>query len=249
MKFGTLKIKMLNTLTESFSQEKKSLVKSIVKDMKSNSDFREMYLLYEDMENKFFDDKETARFYVDELSSRLKTKNIYDNKTSFGKYLIDLNEHFKDVEITESYVYGLLDVLCENDSLLNIDKKVIAKKELVNFLTKPKESKPQISETFTQNESLLHAVLTNNFNVIYNHTLNEEQKKELKEILLLSNEETETKVKELKESILTQVGVLLEDSKTTPDLTEKLNKVKEEVGSMSVSKFNYHRLTQLKNGL
>jgi hypothetical protein len=249
MKFGTLKIKMLTTLTESFSQEKKTGIKSIVMDMKSNSDFREMYLLYEDIENKYFDDKETARLYIDELSSRLKSKNIYDIKTSFGKYLCDLSEQFKDIEIVENHVYNLLDILCETDTLLNIDKKIISKKELVEFLIKPKETQKPIIETFTQNETLLHAVLTNNFNVIYNHTLNEGQKKELKEILSLSKEETETKINFLKEAILSQVSVLLEDEKVGSELTDKLNKVKDEVNSMLISKYNYYRLTQLKAGL
>lgn len=249
MKFGTLKSKMFKALTESFSEKKKDDVKNIIKTFKANSDFKEMYFLYEDVETKYFEDEETAKSYVNELGSMLKKKQIYEKRMGFGKFLLETSKPYKDIEITENKLYDLLDVLSEDDSLSNIDKKIIAKKELVSFLTKPKETKKENTEIFTENENLLHAVLTNNFNVLYSNTLNEEQKTELKNILSLSNEQTEDKIKELKESISNQVNILLGESKSNSELVDKLTKVKEEIDSMSISKYNYYRLTQLKNGL
>lgn len=248
MKFGTLKIKILSALTESFSNNKKKEVKNILNKIKSNPDFKELYLLYENIENKHFEDKDVARFYVDELDKMLQKKNILDKQSVFGKFLQETDKQFKEIIAEENDVYSLLDTLCENDSLLNIDKKVIAKKQLINFLTTKRNAPETNVGTFTENEQLLHTVLTNNFNIIYNHTLNEDQKTELKNILLLSNEDVETKVKELSESILDQVKVLLEGG-SNEDLVEKLKNVREEVSTMSASKYNYYRLTQLKNGL
>ena len=103
-------------------------------------------------------------------------------------------------------------------------------------------------ETYTPNENLLHAVLANNFNVLYSNNLNEEQQTELKTILSISNEDLVLKTTELKESILNRVGSLLSESNDN-DLTTKLSKVKDEVQDMDLSKYNYYRLTQLKNGL
>jgi hypothetical protein len=123
-----------------------------------------------------------------------------------------------------------------------------AKKKLVEHLTTKKEIKESQLETYTSNENLLHAVLANNFNVLYTNNLNEEQQEELKTILSISNEDLVSKTTELKESILNKVGSLLSESNDN-DLTTKLSKVKDEVQEMDLSKYNYYRLTQLKNGL
>jgi hypothetical protein len=138
--------------------------------------------------------------------------------------------------------------LSEKDSLSNIEKKVIAKKKLVNHLTTKKEIKESKGSTLVPNESLLQAVLANNFNILYSNTLSESEKEELKTILSIPQEELSTKTTELKESIINQVSTLLSESNDT-DLTTKLNKVKDEVTQMTTSKYNYYRLTELKNGL
>jgi hypothetical protein len=130
----------------------------------------------------------------------------------------------------------------------NVEKKVAAKNRLMEHLTTKRE--PVVSEdtTYTSNENLLHAVLANNFNVLYNNNLTEEQKEELKSILSLSNEEIETKTVDLKESILSSVSTLLNEANDS-DLSKKLNDVKDEVSKMSPSRYNIYRLTELKNGL
>jgi hypothetical protein len=145
-------------------------------------------------------------------------------------------------------LYTTLDTLLENETLNNIDKKVIAKKKLVEHLTTKKEIKESEKSTYSANENLLHTVLANNFNVLYSNTLNESQKEELKNILSMSNDELNTKTTELKESILTQVETILTESKDV-EFNNKLNSVKNEVQSMDTSKINYYRLTELKNGL
>lgn len=244
-KFGVLKSKMLSKLTESYNQNNKKEVKDILNTIKENKEFKEMYLFYEEIENKYFEDKDIAKLFVEEVSSILKnqTKNI----SEFSK---SLDTKIGNVEINENEIYTLLDQLSENDSLNNIDKKVIAKKKLVEHLTTKKETKIEENTTYTSNENLLHAVLANNFNVLYGNTLSEEQKNELKDILSLSNDDLNTKTTELRESILNKVDSILSESTSSNDgLSDKLNKVKGEVQQMDISKYNYYRLVQLKNGL
>jgi predicted component of type VI protein secretion system len=247
--FGLLKGKMLKKITDSFASNNKNEVKDILKTIKENRDLKELYLLYEDIENKQFDDSEVAKLYVDELSSMLKKVNIEESKYGTGKLLNELNSILKDVQPEENQIYNILDVLSENDSLLNIDKKVMAKKKLVDFLM----TKKQVSENeeigFTKNENVLLAVLTNNFNTLFNDSLNEEEKNELKTILSLNEGEIKTKITELKESVLNDVNSLLNESTTDSELTGKLTDVKNEIDKMSNSKYNFYRLTQLKNGL
>jgi alanine dehydrogenase len=234
---------MLTKLTESYAKENKAEVKDILNTIKENKDFKEMYLFYEEIENKYFDDKETAKLYVEELNTILKSK-----ATNISKFCKSLEEKIGDVQITENELYSTLDQLSENDNLSNIDKKVIAKKKLVEHLITKKQIQESKEETYTSNENLLHAVLANNFNVLYNNSLNESQKETLKNILSLNDNELEIKTNELKESINSQVETLLSES-TDNDFATKLSQVKSEVEQMKTSKFNYYRLTELKNGL
>jgi hypothetical protein len=242
-KIGVIKTKILKKLTESYSSQNKNEMKSILNTIKENKEFKEMYLFYEEIENKYFEDKEVAKLYVEELNSILKSKS--SNLQSFCNII---NEKLGDVEVNENELYTTLDTLLENETLNNIDKKVIAKKKLVEHLTIKKEIKESDKSTYSANENLLHTVLANNFNVLYSNSLNESQKEELKNILSMSNDDLNDKTKELKESILTQVETILTESKDS-EFNMKLNSVKSEVQSMDTSKINYYRLTELKNGL
>jgi hypothetical protein len=245
-KFGELKSKMLTKLTESYSKENKTEVKDILQTIKENKAFKEMYLFYEEIENKYFDDKEIAKLYVEGLNTYFGQP--MGNWNDLNMFCESLNKKLGLVEITSNELYESLDVLSEKDSLSNIEKKVIAKKKLVEHLTTKKEVNESKQVTYSQNENLLHAVLANNFNVLYSNNLNEFQQTELKTILSISNEDLVSKTTELKESILNRVGSLLSESNDN-DLTTKLSKVKDEVQDMGLSKYNYYRLTQLKNGL
>jgi len=245
-KFGALKSKLLNKLTESYANENKTEIKNILATIKENKDFKEMYLFYEEIENKYIEDKETAKLYVEGLNTYFGQP--IGNWDSLNMFCESLNTKLGEVEIETKELYESLDMLSEKDSLSNIEKKVIAKKKLVEHLTTKKEIKESKDSTIVPNETLLQAVLANNFNVLYSNTLSESQKEELKNILSISHDDLITKSNELQESIINQVSTLLSES-NDPDLTTKLNKVKDEVNQMTTSKYNYYRLTELKNGL
>jgi len=242
-KFGTIKSKLLSKLTESYASENKAEIKDILTTIKENKDFKEMYLFYEEIENKYIEDKETAKLYVEGVITILKQQ--MDDLTTF---CTSLNKMINVESINENEIYNSLDVLIEKDNLSNIEKKVIAKKKLVEHLTTKKEIKESKDSTLIPNETLLNAVLTNNFNVLYSNTLSESQKGELKDILSIPYEELITKTSELKESIISQVSTLISES-SEKDLSTKLNAVKDEVTQMTPSRYNYYRLNELKNGL
>lgn len=242
-KFGIIKSKLLTKLTESYASENKAEIKDILTTIKENKDFKEMYLFYEEIENKYIDDKETAQLFIEGVINILK-QQVGD----LSNFCTSLNKMINVESINENEIYNSLDTLSENDSLSNIEKKVKAKKKLVEHLTTKKKIKESKDSTLIPNENLLNAVLTNNFNVLYSNTLSEQQKEELKNILSLSQEDLLTKTTELKESIINQVSTLISESNET-DLSTKLMKVKDEVNEMFPSKLNYYRLTELKNGL
>ena len=245
-KFGALKSKLLNKLTESYANENKTEIKNILTTIKENKDFKEMYLFYEEIENKYIEDKETAKLYVEGLSTYFGQP--MGNWNSLNMFCESLNTKLGEIEVETKELYESLDMLSEKDSLSNIEKKVIAKKKLVEHLTTKKEIKESKDSTIVPNETLLQAVLANNFNVLYSNTLSESQKEELKNILSISYDDLITKSNELHESIINQVSTLLSESNDT-DLSTKLNAVKDEVSQMSPSRYNYYRLNELKNGL
>jgi hypothetical protein len=170
------------------------------------------------------------------------------NIKNLSTFCESLDKKLGGVDTQSNELYESLDVLSEKDTLSNIENKVIAKKKLVEHLTTKKDIQESKGSTLVPNESLLQAVLANNFNVLYSNTLSESQKEELKTILSIPQEELTTKTTELKESIINQVSTLLSESNDV-DLTTKLNKVRDEVTQMTTSKYNYYRLTELKNGL
>jgi hypothetical protein len=246
-KFGVIKTKLLNKLTESYAKENKAEIKNILTTIKENKHFKEMYLFYEEIENKFIGDKETAKLYVEGLSSYFgePTEDI----KNFNMFCESLDSKLGDIEINTNELYESLDILSEKDSLSNIEKKVIAKKKLVEHLTTTKKEITESKDaTLVPNETLLNAVLANNFNVLYSNTLSESQKEELKNILSIPYEDLIAKTGELQESIIGQVSTLLSESNDT-DLSAKLKAVKDEVTLMSPSRYNYYRLNELKNGL
>ena len=242
-KFGVIKTKLLNKLTESYAKENKAEIKNILTTIKENKDFKEMYLFYEEIEGKTITDKETAKLYVEGLSTIL-----VQSKENLNVFCESLNKTLDSTEVTPNEVYEALDTLTESDKLSNVEKKVIAKKKLVEHLTTKKEIKESKDTTLVPNETLLNAVLANNFNVLYSNTLSESQKEELKNILSIPYEDLVNKTSELKESIIDQVSTLLNESSDN-DLSTKLKAVKDEVNQMHPSRYNYYRLNELKNGL
>jgi len=245
-KFGAIKNKLLSKLTESYANENKAEIKNILTTIKENKSFKEMYLLYEEIENKYIEDKETAKLYVEGLNTYFGQP--MGNWSNLNMFCESLDYKLGNIEIETNELYESLDILSEKDLLSNIEKKIIAKQKLVKHLTTKKEIKESKETTLVPNETLLNAVLANNFNVLYTQTLSETEKEELKNILSIPYDDLITKSNELAESIVNQVISLISESSDT-ELSNKLNAVKDEVNKMSPSRYNYYRLNELKNGL
>jgi hypothetical protein len=245
-KFGIVKSKLLSKLTESYTNENKVEIKDILTTIKENKDFKEMYLFYEEIENKYIEDKETAKLYVEGLNTYFSQP--IGNWNNLNMFCESLNNRLGDVNITTNELYESLDTLSEKDTLSNIEKKVIVKQKLVQHFTTKKEINESKETTLVPNESLLNTVLANNFNVLYSNTLSESQKEELKNILSISYDDLISKSNELAESVINRVSTLLSESNDV-DLSNRLKAVKDEVTQMSPSRYNYYRLNELKNGL
>ena len=243
MKKMNFKKQILNILTESFTNSKTDKMKSLVKLLKENKDLRDLYLFYGEIEKKQFDNKQFATSFVDLLSEHLKGKcEILKDKTIQSV----LNEDVTDNDVENAELYEHLDALLENDSLKNIDAKLIAKQYIVNYLISERKTTEDEIET-TINENLLNTVLTTNFNTHYNTTLSEEEKRELKSIVVIKKEDFNETFNTLKESLKTKVNELMNES--DEDIKETLKMTHKEIELMESSRYNYYKLNELKKDL
>ena len=154
--FGNIKNKILVKLTESYGKEDfKGNLNTYFKPITKSDTLKEMYSLYEELEGKTFEDKETATLYVEELSKILKEKH-----SKIQTDLDQLNESLSNVEYVTNSLYESIDSLSTPDNLSNISDKVIAKKYLVEHLTKVKTDE-ELTVGEGVNESLLNSVLVN----------------------------------------------------------------------------------------
>jgi hypothetical protein len=241
--FGKLKDKILKKLTESYSMGDKKEVQKVLKLMKKDKEFKEMYLFYEGIENLELTMPDSAQLYVESIEKILIEKQdlIKETCSKIGRYV-------SDIDVEHNQLYESIDILSEKTKLTNLDKKVLAKKNLIEHLSKKKNKSVNESLVYSENENLLMAVLTNNFNIVYDNTLNESEKDVLKNILSMTDNELNNKTNELKESIINSVEQILSES-VDKDFEEKLNSVKDLVSTMETNKYNYYRMTQLKDGL
>ena len=123
--FGKIKTSILENLAMSFMKKDNKKIKNILGLITKNKDIKDLYLLYEDIEDKNIEDEETAKKYVEELSSLLKDKN-----KDLEEIMNELEDNIDfDHQINENQIYKILDLLSEEDNLLNLDKKILAKKK------------------------------------------------------------------------------------------------------------------------
>jgi DNA-binding ferritin-like protein len=239
--FGQIKSKILKKITESYATNDKKTIKDILSIVNENKDFKELYLFYDNIENIELSYPGAAELYIETIEKPFNGKmgNITETYAKLSKYL-------DNVEADENTVYNDLDVLSEETTLNNLDKKVIAKKRLIDFL----KTKKEISESknYTANDKLLATILSTDFNGYYSRVLSEDDKKKLKDILNLNNDDIATRSKELSEDILGKISKILSES-TDDELKTKLKNVEEEIQNIKPTKYNYYKLMELKNGL
>lgn len=239
--FGHIKNKVLTKLSNSYGKsEFKNNLKEHFKPIMGNDILKEMYSLYEEIETKTFDDKETAQLYVEELSKVLKVRY-----SEVSVVLNKMNESLIGTNVESNKLYESLDCISTPDKLGNISEKVVAKKFLVEHLMSNKDSDVLKVENGV-NEHLLNSVLTNNFNISFGDTLSEEDKTKLRDILSITNEDLNTKFGELKESINNTLDSLVE---TDLSFSEKSNDVRKEISEMTQNKYNLYRLEELLENL
>jgi hypothetical protein len=242
-KFGKIKSKILKKVTDLYTDNNKKELKDILSIINEDKNFKELYLFYEEIENLDMTHPGSAELYVESiiplLSSKLKSVSETNKK---------LNKYIKDVIAEDNELYDNLDILAEEDTMFNLDKKVLSKQKLIEHLKKEKIKDEVVVESYTDNEKLLATVLTNNFNVLFNSIMNENDKTKFKELLGMNQDEITNQINEMRTEIIDKVEKLLSES-VNEEFNYKLRTVKSDVLNTKPTRYNLYKLEELKNGL
>jgi hypothetical protein len=233
MRFGVIKTLVENKLVKSFAEKKLS------KDMKffkntilEDKSFKRLYFIYDTLKENKGLDKETATYMVDDLVNEAKSLTLNEGT---------LNKIKKwTLSVVKENNYIKVDDLIYGDSL-NPEKKSIAKKEIVESLTK----KPVVKEEkkIVPIKTMLK-IANNNVQKVLEE-LNESEREKV--ISLLKSEPSKEEFESLKESTINKLDLLINES--DEDLKKVLNETKEKVVSSNYSKKEFVKLSQLNGGL
>ena len=233
MRFGVIKTLVENKLVKSFAEKKLSKDMKVFKNtILEDKSFKRLYFIYDTLKENKGLDKETATYMVDDLVNEAKSLTLNEDT---------LNKIKKwTLSVVKENNYTKVDDLIYGDSL-NPEKKSIAKKEIVESLTK----KPVVKEEKKIVPIKTMLKIANNNVQKALEELNESEREKV--ISLLKSEPSKEEFESLKESTIKKLDSLINES--DEDLKKVLNETKEKVVSSNYSKKEFVKLSQLNGGL
>lgn len=236
MRFGVIKTLVENKLVESFKKDSlKTDMYYFNKKLLKNKDFCKMMSIYDNLnENKGLD-KETSKYLIDDLSVEFNKIKLSEDIVNFIK------SWTKDIVLENKY--ETIDDLLYGD-LIKPEKKSIAKKKIVESLTKTKT----VVENKTPKVPISSIVkIANSTAEKYLENLSESEKKQVKEILTSKDENLKTNFNNLKEGAINKIDTLISES--DEDLKKVLIETKERISKVQPSKKEYIKLLSLTQNL
>lgn len=236
MRFGVIKTLVENKLVESFKKDSlKTDMYYFNKKLLKNKDFCKMMSIYDNLnENKGLD-KETSKYLIDDLSVEFNKIKLSEDIVNFIK------SWTKDIVLENKY--ETIDDLLYGD-LIKPEKKSIAKKKIVESLTKTKT----VVENKTPKVPISSILkIANSTAEKYLENLSESEKKQVKEILTSKDENLKTNFNNLKEGAINKIDTLISES--DEDLKKVLIETKERISKVQPSKKEYIKLLSLTQNL
>jgi hypothetical protein len=236
MRFGIIKTLVENKLVESFKNDTlKTDMYLFNKKLLKNKDFVKMMSIYDNLnENKGLD-KETSNYLVEDMVSEFRNLNLSESTNKFIK------SWTKDIVLENKY--ETIDDLLYGD-LIKPEKKSIAKKKIVESLTKTKP----IVESKTPKVPISSMLkVANKTAEKYLENLTESERNSIKEILTSKEEDLKSKFDELKENAVQKIDLLISES--DEELKNVLVETKERITNSKSSKKEYIKLLSLTQNL
>jgi hypothetical protein len=240
--FGTIKTKIENTAIE---LAKKPEFKRFIFEFKylvlENKDLSELYYIYDDLSSNKGLPNDIANDYINESieysqillegqDDRLKDINVWIN--SWNK---NTTNNYSDID-TAIYKTGIK----------NLENILESKKNIKNIITK-EESRKDITESINIPISSMVKIANENLKKELGH-LNENDKKELDEILSLNGEVLKENFDNLKKLVLDNLKVSINES-SDKELEGAINKTINKVMESKCNHYDYYKLKKLSLGL
>ncbi len=236
MRFGVIKTIVENKLIKSFGENNlKEDMRLFNNKLLKNKDFCNLMKIYDNLnENKSLD-KETANYLVDDMVSEFNKIKLSETTLRFIKSWtngIVLENNYKSID---DLLYG---------DLINPEKKSIARKNIVESLSKEK--------TIVESKSPKVPISTilkvaNSTAKKYIESLNESDKTKVLEIVKMNGKDLTDKFNTLRTETISKIESLINES--DEELKKVLTETKEKITSVKETKEEYIKLLSLRNSL
>ena len=241
--FGKTKNKIDSILVNTFSEKPKfkKAFHTLMESLKGNPTNREFFVLYSQIENKSFNSRNDAEEYLNESIKTLKSKK---NKVNLKRINNSINKYKTYTDKKSNQLYESLDTLVFNENVLDIEKRIKAKKLILKKLQSKKST--SITENKIPN-SLLINLSTKNFNKKYNN-LSESDRKKFKTLMNKDIDRLENEIDTLVEEVSEKLDKLMSES-TDKTLLTKLQQTKEKILETKINKISFYKIKELNKTL
>jgi hypothetical protein len=241
--FGQIKSNIESLMVESYSKSSfKEHAVSFKKNIIDNVKLAEAYFLYDELSKNKGLSNDILDDYISESIEIIK-KIVVSEKNKIEEVNVWLSENLSK-SVTNSYID--IDTVVYNNSVKNLEKVLECKNNIKELLGK--EIKPEnVSESFNIPLSSMISIATNTFNREYGN-ISEEEKKELKSLLLLNKGELSEEIIKAKKVVLDKLSEKVNESKDV-ELNDQVKKTIEKINESDVSLISLYKLKQLEQGL
>ena len=232
--FGLLKSKIEQKLLESYKNNTfKSEMVNFKKYVLENKNISKIYYLYDELSSKKGLSKDVVGDYINE------SINVYENTSNKIKSqdLLNLKKWISDVKTNN--IYESVDNVLTLD-VLNIEKRVIAKKQLSESLTK-------LPVTETKKALIPISSMVSIANKTFNHyidSLTESEKKEFRALLSADDKVLSEEYNNMQTKVVEKLSTLKE-SESDNVVKVKLQETIDKVSKESYNKLGYYKLKNL----
>ena len=243
--FSNYKQSLDSILENSFKQKKefKKNLSVIMGALKYSKTLKEFFTLYNEIENKNYNNLKDGENFLNEATTHLKNKKADLLKV---KPLLDkiITKRKKLVETKTNKIYENIDKIVFSNNIKNIDSVIESKKTLTESMVNRKS----LVETKPIDPKILSMVINKNYKKEYENSLTESQQNILKNTLLMSEDTLEKEFTNIKDIALSRINKLISES-TDDTLSAKLVQTKDKIRTFSPTKISYIRVRGLLEDL
>ena len=243
--FSNYKQSLDSILENSFKQKKefKKNLSVIMGALKYSKTLKEFFTLYNEIENKNYNNLKDGENFLNEATTHLKNKKADLLKV---KPLLDkiITKRKKLVETKTNKIYENIDKIVFSNNIKNIDSVIESKKTLTESMVNRKS----LVETKPIDPKILSMVINKNYKKEYENSLTESQQNILKNTLLMSENTLEKEFTNIKDIALSRINKLISES-TDDTLSAKLVQTKDKIRTFSPTKISYIRVRGLLEDL